>query len=103
MTQEQGRTRRSVDQSTATTVQNIGSPCSPKHASEGEKRDNEGVSVVATPGDFDDEKDEASLLSPSNYGSGSPSISNDDEDANSNSPPPTLSPLPLPTTCNGLK
>ncbi|KAM0794517.1 hypothetical protein BDR22DRAFT_826887 [Usnea florida] len=50
---------------TAPTAENMGTPSSPKHASEGEKKDKEGGAAATTPADPDDETDGASTLPPS--------------------------------------
>ena len=52
-------------ESTAPKAQKIGTPSSPKHASQGEKKEKEGAPVAAAPGDPDGEKEQASLLSTS--------------------------------------
>ena len=45
------------------TTENMGAPSSPKHASEGEKKDKEGTPAATTPADLDGEKDGASSFS----------------------------------------
>ena len=60
---DRGEDAEHAELRTQITTSNIGTPSSPKHASEG--RDNEGAPTVFTPGSLNGEKDEASVLSTS--------------------------------------